>query len=270
MRNTIGVLIAATIFSLTAHADEASVKAMLMKKYPTMGNGLQVKKLDVGSLYEVNLLGQEAYTNEKVDFLFVGGSLIDAGKLEDITAKRKGQFLRDFFAGLPKEHAIKTIYGKGERVFVSFEDPDCPICKAQHVEWAKNPATLNATVYTFLFPLNIHPDAKRKSEYIWCQKDPSEAWKKWMTTGQGLPLDPKGSLGASFAPCKAGVDHVAESERLARSMEYHETPRFIFANGMGAASQLSHQQFLEALSTVEKELKEMDEKKAQSAQPKKK
>lgn len=269
MRKAIGVLFTATFLSLSVHADEASVKALLMKKYPTMGTGLQVKKLEVGSLYEVNLLGQEAYTNEKVEFLFVGGSLIDAGKLEDITAKRKGQFLRDFFAGLPKVHAIKTIYGKGERVFVSFEDPDCPVCKAQHAEWAKNSTTLNATVYTFLFPLNIHPDAKRKSEYIWCQKDPGEAWKKWMTAAQGLPLDSKGVLGTSFTPCKSGVDHVAESERLARSMEYHETPRFIFANGMGAASQLSHQQFLEALSSVEKELKEMDEKNSQPQTKKK-
>jgi len=261
--------ILSTIVSFSSHADEASVKALILKKYPSMGGSFQVKRLDVGSLYEINLLGQEAYTNEKVDFLFVGGSLIDAAKLEDVTAKRKSQFLRDFFAGLPKEHAIKTSYGKGERVFISFEDPDCPICKVQHAEWAKNPEALNATVYTFVFPLNIHPDAKRKSEYIWCQKDPGVAWKNWMTTAQGLPLDAKGVLVASFTPCKAGVEHVMESERLARSMGYHETPRFIFANGKGAARQLSHEQFLEALGTVEKELKEVDDKKGQNLQKKK-
>lgn len=34
----------------------------------------------------------------------------------------------------------------------------------------------DVTVYTFLFPLeSIHPEARGKSDAIWCAKDPSQA-----------------------------------------------------------------------------------------------
>ena len=232
-----------------ASADEASVKKLLASKYASLPSGVVVKKLPIPGMYEINLLGQEAYTNEKVDFMLVGGSLVEASKLENLTATRKPQFLRDFYQSLPLEHAIKTVYGKGERSLVSFEDPDCPICREQHAEWGRNAAKMNATVYTFLFPLKIHPDARRKAEFIWCQPDPSAAWSRWMAKGQGLALDAKGALSAPPS-CAAGVEHVAASEKLARALGYQETPRFIFANGLGAASAMGMEDFQLAFAEV--------------------
>lgn len=232
-----------------ARADESSVKGLLSTKYKALPANIGVKRLGVGGLYEVNLLGQEAYTNEKVEFLLIGGSLIDAATLTDLTVQRRPQFLREFFATLPLDAAIKTVYGKGERKLVAFEDPDCPLCKEQHTEWAKKPDSLNATVYTFFFPLNIHPDARRKSEFIWCQADPAAAWSAWMGRSAGLPLEKDGRL-ASAAPasCKLGVEKVAQSEGVARALGYHQTPRFIFANGWGASGVLSIEQFAEAFN----------------------
>lgn len=237
---------------------EAEVKALLLKKYPAVGAAAVVKKLDIGGLYEVNLLGQEAYTNEKVEFLLVGGSLVDAKSLEDVTAKRRPQFLRDFYQGLPLGSAIKTVYGKGERSLVSFEDPDCPYCRAQHADWAKDPAALNATVYTFMFPLSNHPDARRKAEFIMCQPDPSAAWSSWMTSAKGLPLAQNGALLSSAVPsCPDGVAKVKAGEELARAMGYHETPRFIFAHGMGANGYLTMAQFQEAFVAVQRSLAQL-------------
>lgn len=234
-----------------ARADEAGVKGLLAQKYKSLPANVVVKKLGVGGLYEVNLLGQEAYTNEKVEFLLVGGSLIEAATLTDLTAQRRPQFLRDFFEGLPLDASIKTVYGKGERKLVSFEDPDCPVCREQHAEWAKKPDALNATVYTFMFPLNIHPDARRKAEFIWCQPDPAAAWSLWMARGIGLPLEKDGRLASSApASCKGGVDKVSQSEGVARALGYHQTPRFIFANGWGASGALSMEQFSDAFGKV--------------------
>lgn len=251
MGKSVGWMIAAAtmLAASGASADEASVKKLLASKYASLPSNVVVKKLPIPGLYEINLLGQEAYTNEKVEFMLVGGSLVEASKLEDLTAKRKPQFLRDFYDSLPLQHAIKTVYGKGERSLVSFEDPDCPICREQHAEWSRNAGKMNATVYTFLFPLNIHPDARRKAEFIWCQPDPSAAWSRWMGKGQGLVLDAKGALSAP-ASCKAGVEHVAASEKLARSLGYQETPRFIFANGLGAASAMDLDKFQLAFAEV--------------------
>lgn len=245
-------LVAAT---WAANASEATVKALLVKKYASLPPNVVVKKLPIADLYEVNLLGQEAYTNEKVEYLLVGGSLVNTAKLEDVTAARKPQFLRDFFLALPLDKAIKTVYGKGEKVLVTFEDPDCPLCRAQHEEWNKNPVALNATVYAFMFPLRIHPDARRKAEFIWCQPDPAAAWSTWMTKSQGLPLDSKGNLSASAGvSCAEGVAKVDASEGLARSLGYHETPRFIFPQGLGASGVLTLAQFAEAYKNVDKSL----------------
>lgn len=241
----------------SALADEASVKAQLLKKYTALSPAIVVKKLDVGGLYEVNLLGQEAYTNEKVDYLLIGGSLVDATTLVDITAKRKPQFLRDFVKALPLEHSIKLVYGKGERTLVSFEDPDCPRCREQHNDWVKNADKFNATVYMFMFPLNIHPDAKRKAEYLWCQENPAKAWTEWMSASKGVPVDAKGVLVSTYKSCPAGVEHVAASEKLARSLEYHSTPRFIFENGAGADTVLSTADFESAFGVVAKRMDEV-------------
>lgn len=249
------LLIAGSVVPPLAWGGEAEVRALLIKKYPTLGAGAGVKRLDIGGLYEVNLLGQEAYTNEKVEFLLVGGSLVDAKSLEDVTAKRRPQFLRDFYQSLPLSSAIKTVYGKGERSLVSFEDPDCPYCRAQHAEWAKSPASFNATVYTFMFPLSNHPDARRKAEFILCQADPATVWGTWMGSSKGLPLDSKGILASSVpTSCADGVAKVKVGEGLARAMGYHETPRFIFENGLGANGLLSAVQFQEALAVVQQSL----------------
>lgn len=254
--------LAASLWSVGAHAaapelspTETAVKGLLLGQYKTLPPSLTVRQLPFGGLFEVNMLGQEAYTNAKGEFLLIGGSLVDAKNLEDVTLKRRPQFLREFFESLPLENAIKTAYGKGERVVVSFEDPDCPRCREQHAEWSKRAASFNATVYTFMFPLKIHPDARRKAEFIWCQPDPSAAWRRWMEQGQGLPLTPQGALSPQApASCKAGVEKVRASEKIARGLGYHSTPRFIFANGKGISAMMEASKFEAVFAEAQRDL----------------
>ena len=246
---------------------ETAVKNRLLRQYKSLPASINVRQLPFGGLFEVNMLGQEAYTNAQGEFLLIGGSLVDAKELEDVTLKRRPQFLREFFESLPLENAIKTTYGKGERQLVSFEDPDCPRCREQHADWSKNAAAFNATVYTFLFPLKIHPDARRKAEFIWCQADPGAAWRRWREKGQGLPLGPDGAL-QTPPSCKAGEQKVAQSEKLARGLGYHETPRFIFANGKGVSAMMETRKFNEAFAEAQRDVEAAKASQAPPAKPK--
>src|SRR5690606_13205020 len=63
------------------------------------------------------------------------------------------------------------------RQLAVFSDPDCPYCKALEKELA---SVTDVTIYTFLFPLPIHPDAEAKSRKIWCAPDRAQAWLQWM------------------------------------------------------------------------------------------
>ena len=89
------------------------------------------------------------------------------------------------FASLPLERAIKTVHGNGKRQLAVFSDPDCPYCQKLERE------TLNrmddVTIYTFLFPLDRHNDAARKSRLIWCAPDRALAWNNWMQDRQLPP-----------------------------------------------------------------------------------
>ena len=246
------IFYASLLISTVAVADEVSVKKKLLSKYSTLDSALVVKKVEGTGLYEVNLQGREGYTNDSVDFLLIGGSLIETKTLKDLTAERKPFFLRDFYKSIPKDQAIKLVYGNGAREFVAFEDPDCPVCKAQHQIWAKDADKFNATVYVFMLPLSIHPDATRKAEYLLCQQNPAAAWKSWMESGQGMPLDSAGKL--KFGDnCPAGVKLVQSNEKFARSFGYRSTPRFIFTNGQGVGDALELQQFNELFEYISKE-----------------
>ena len=70
------------------------------------------------------------------------------------------------FEDLPLSDAIKVVKGNGERTIAIFSDVDCPYCKRLEKEELIN--VDNITIYTFLYPLAIHPKARAKSEKIWC------------------------------------------------------------------------------------------------------
>jgi thiol:disulfide interchange protein DsbC len=87
--------------------------------------------------------------------------------------------------GLPLEQAIRIVHGKGERALALFTDPDCPYCRK--LETATLSRIDNVTIYVFLFPLDQHADAGRKSHLIWCAPDRAAAWNDWMRSGRLPP-----------------------------------------------------------------------------------
>ena len=217
--------------SLCAQADEASVKRALFEKYKNLPPAIAVNKTPIAGLYEVNIFGRAAYTNEKVDYLLMGGNLINLSTLEDESKKRAPFLHSEFVANLPVDLAIKTVYGKGERKFITFEDPDCGFCRNMNLAMQANPERVNATVYTFMFPLSIHPDSGRKAKWIMCQAQPSETWKNWMGKKTGVPVDGEGNLKTDEKACEKGEKAVAAGERIARTMGFNSTPRMLMPSG---------------------------------------
>lgn len=179
--------------------------------------GLQiesVEKTPYANLYEVVTSETILYTDDKASFL-MAGSLIDAKTREDLTEKSLKKLAAADFKKLPLDKAIKTVYGKGERQVITFEDPNCGYCKKLYHELA----TLdNVTVYTFLVPI-LGKDSVKKVSNIWCAKDRSAAWKAWMQD--------------NVKPVDASCDDepTAEVMSYARKLQVRGTPMILMANG---------------------------------------
>lgn len=174
----------------------------------------------VAGLYEVTLDGPRGplivYATEKGDHLLLG-ELLDVNARRNLTAERMDRLTAVDFDKLPLGQAIKVVKGNGKRRLAVFSDPDCPYCRKLEPELAK---LNNVTIYTFPYPLPMHPDAGRKSKLVWCAPDRARAWDDLMLRGK-LPERDK-------ADCDNPVD---ENLALGGRLNIQGTPAIIFANG---------------------------------------
>lgn len=237
------------LFCNSGWANEQKIRQLLNKQYPHLKE-VPIKGTPIKGIFEVNIDGNIAYTNENLDFLLVGGSLINPKTFEDITANSKKQAAKDFIKSIPLEWAVKHVYGKGERILITFENPDCPNCRRQADIFKEDENKLNATVYTFVVPLSTFPDSERKARFIYCSKNPGETWKQWIrwrgdmkSVPIPLKFDAPGKVtieNGSFVldpsvnvNCPASLN-VDKSRELFDRLGYNSTPRHIFADGSTA------------------------------------
>ena len=211
-----------------AQADVAGVHAALLKKFPKLNPNAPIAATGIPGIYEVNLSGKAAYTDEKVSFFLLNGHLIDPVTLKDITDERQMQVIHSGFTMLPLDTALKSVYGNGKRILVAFEDPDCEFCRREHAEvWEPQAGQLNATVYTFLLPLTgLHPNAERDSLAILCSPNPDQAWRKWMSTPQPVA----GNLPPP-STCDAGAKRLANMVAEGQNRGFNGTPTMMFESG---------------------------------------
>lgn len=200
-------------FSLSVHADEASVKKAIEAK---LGSKVaSVSKSPYLGLYEVYAEGQILYTDEKLTAI-LAGTLIDGTTMKNVTAERLQKLSAIKFSELPLELAVKRVHGDGKRVIASFEDPNCGYCK----KLAKDTAKLdNVTMYTFLYPI-LSPDSLVKSKQIWCAPDKAKAWNEWMLEGRVPP---------GSGDCDTSA--VQKTVELGRKLNISGTPTLFFADG---------------------------------------
>lgn len=279
---TIISLALSSLFASTAFADESAVANLLKEKYPELPTAT-VEKSKAPNLYQVKIDNHVIYTNESADYLFVGGSVltkegsqtiklapekVQSDKTEQAkdnpdaqkpvvtptsvnvvqNSKEKDAYFGDskIFSNLPFDRAVKLTYGNGgdkDKIFAIFEDPDCPYCQTIEKNFADNADRLNMTAYLFYMPLNIHPGAKEKAEFLWCQKDQEGAWKSWMAYTASHPIDgtlqdqvekrwedwKKESGFTSTTPdCDKSV--VQKNYDMAHGLGFAQTPMIIYKN----------------------------------------
>jgi thiol:disulfide interchange protein DsbC len=181
LMNKMAVWLAAMAITNSAiAASDEEMLSSLKQRYPNTRIH-SVKASEVSGLWEVRMGDNVAYTDTTGRF-FVFGHLYDMQQQVDLTAKRKEDSKKVEWPAKFLGNAIKTIRGNGQRTVAVFSDPDCPYCKRLEAELQKLD---NITVYTFLYPMeSLHPEAKARSEAVWCSIDPSKAWLDLMLSGR--------------------------------------------------------------------------------------
>jgi len=212
-KNTL-IAACAAAFAVAAHANEAEIKKAMEAKLGTKVES--VSKAGYLGMYEVYADGTIFYTDEKMTAIVVGGQLIDAKTMKNVTEERMRKLTAIKFSELPFERAIKQVRGDGKRVIATFEDPNCGYCK----RLAKDLQKLdNATVYTFLYPI-LSEDSLKKSKQIWCAADRAKAWNDWMVDGRA----PSGK-----EDCDTSA--ITKNQEFGRRLNISGTPTIFFVDG---------------------------------------
>ncbi len=168
----------------------------------------------VPGIYEI-AVGSKIYYMERSGKYLITGHLFETASKRDLTAPRLEQINKIDWGVLPLEKAIVSGDSDGIEMAL-FTDPDCPYCRKFEEELK---SVKGVKVYTFLFPLTkLHPDARRKSEAIWCSKDRHAALLKVM-------LDDKAISGGG---CATPLDEIAA---LAGKLNINGTPTIIARDG---------------------------------------
>jgi len=210
------VSIAAFAAATTVFADAGDVEKRLKEQYPAT-KITAVRETPVQGVYEVAMGRNVAYTDASGRYM-IFGHLYDMKEQKDLTAQRLDEINKIDVSALPLSDAIKTVKGDGSRKLYVFSDPDCPFC--QRLERETMPKLDNVTIYTFLYPLEeLHPDAKRKAETIWCAEDRAKAWDDFMKSGK---------LPDQVTQCDNPVER---NIRLGGSLGINGTPTIIMGDG---------------------------------------
>lgn len=217
-----------------ALAGEEDLRKSLAENMPQVKIGA-ITKLPYGGLYQVVANGINIfYADEKGEVGFFG-NMVDLKNKTNLTQQEKDKIVAVDFSKLPFDDAIVRVKGNGKRKLALFADPECPYCQQLEKELQ---GVSDVTIYTFLLPLEeIHPDAMRKSELVWCAKDRAKAWDDIM-------LNKKEPAGGD-TKCETPIKQIAE---LAPKIWITGTPGMVFSDGKLVPGVLPQQRIEELLN----------------------
>lgn len=223
----------------TATAADADQIRMLTEKLEQAYAQQKLKVLSVhttpiAGLYEVLVSGNQlVYVDATGNYMLVG-DLLDINSRRSLTEERMAEVNKVEYKQLPFDKAIKEVRGNGKLTVAVFSDPDCPFCKRLEREFAQ---MTDVTIYTFLMPIpSLHPQAKNKSEQIWCQGDRTAAWVAWMRDNKNPP---------QVAPCP---NPVLDTMELGQQFGFNGTPTLVFPNGKTHSGYMPQAALQEALA----------------------
>lgn len=194
------------------------IKASLLKSIPGLTKIDSISKSQVSGIDEVVVGRKVFYVTSDGKYMFFG-NLIDIASKKSLTEQRTQELSKINWNQLPLDLAIKNIIGTGKRQVAVFSDPDCPYC--QMFERQVVSQLKDTTVYTFLFPLPIHPNAKSDATKIWCSKDRLVTWTAWMRDKKALPTNTSCDTSGMDKIYKVATDVV----------QVEGTPTIILSNG---------------------------------------
>jgi thiol:disulfide interchange protein DsbC len=188
---------------------------MLAKEIPQAAVQ-EVTQSEAEGIYEVLVKGKEiVYVTKDGQYLFTG-DMVEVASKRNVTQERRDAFSKIDFDTLPLNKAIKIVKGAGTYKLAVFSDPDCPYCQRFEKELDK---LTDATVYIFMFPLQMHPNAEEKTKRAWCSKDQGKAWHNMVLNGVMPEAKPD---------CPNPVSDVIA---LAEKLGVNGTPTVFMANG---------------------------------------
>lgn len=202
--------------SSVKNADQ--LKADLLKEIPGIKSIDAINKSKIDNINEV-IVGRKIFYVTADGKYLIFGNIIDPINKKNLTEERTAELSTVDWSKLPLNLAIKEVNGNGSRKVAIFSDPDCPYC--QMFEKQVVPNLKDTTIYTFLFPLPIHPNARHDSEKIWCSKDRLSAWVNWMRNKVDIPAAPVCDVSPLDTIYKIGTDEV----------QVEGTPTIILADG---------------------------------------
>jgi len=186
----------------------------------------------ISGLYELKVGGQIFYADRTGKYLIASGHIFDTAQRKDLTAERLEAINTVDWSKLPLNQAVVSGDEDGLPVAI-FTDPECPYCKKLE---AQLKGAKGIKFYTFLFPLDsLHPEARAKSESIWCAENQHEALLQVMLEGKTLPA----------ATCKTPI---SANVALAASLGISGTPTLIAGDGRKHAGVQTAEQLLAWLS----------------------
>jgi thiol:disulfide interchange protein DsbC len=189
----------------------STVEAWLKGRYKVD----EVRRTPLPGIFEVRIGSEMIYVDEKGQYAFIEGSLVDIRNEKNLTRERIDEVLTINFKDLPLNLAIKQVSGNGKRTVAVFEDPNCGYCRTMRRDLLK---VDNLTVYTFVLPI-LAADSDVKSRKALCAADKVKAWNDLMLSGK-VP-DNEGK-------CSTNLEKIKD---LSAKLGITATPTLFFANG---------------------------------------
>ena len=124
----LAALVAASVGTTLAHAQEATIRKNLGERIPQLQKIDEVSRTPMNGLWEVRTGSEILYTDAEGNFL-IHGSLIDARQKRNLTEERVEKLTAVAFDELPVKDAFTVVRGNGKRKVAVFEDPNCGYCK---------------------------------------------------------------------------------------------------------------------------------------------
>jgi thiol:disulfide interchange protein DsbC len=144
-----------------------SPEAELQKHFPKL-RYKSIVKSDIDGFYEILTSDRIIYFHPESGYLFIGEIVNKEGR--SLTMERYSEERYKLLTADDLNKAIKI--GSGKNKVVEVTDPDCTFCRKMHVYWNMRQ---DVTRYVFFKPLDMHPEALSKSEYILTAKNREKA-----------------------------------------------------------------------------------------------